>query len=150
MKQKTNASIFLALLMTFVLFACNNEQKADEPAAADTASTTASSMPAYDAAMDPVTVEGKYAKLHADSLGIKLYEVTLQPGDSVGMHTHPDNAIYVVEGGTGVLTLKDGSTQAVEFVKGMGILGGPTTHSGKNTGTTTIKLLVADIYRPRN
>lgn len=150
MKQKTNASIFLALLMSFVLFACNNEQKADEPVAADTASTTESSMPAYDAAMDPVKVEAAFLKMHADTLGIKLYEVTLQPGNSVGMHTHPDNIVYVLEGGTAVLTLKDGSVQAVEFIKGMGMVGGPATHSGKNTGTTTIKLLVADIYRPRS
>ena len=149
MKLKTNASIFLALLMAFTIIACNNAKK-DEPAKPDETKTETASMPAYDAAMDPVNVEARFAKIHADSLGIKLYEVTLQPGDSVGMHTHPDNIVYVLEGGTGVLTLKDGTSQTVEFIKGMGILGGPATHSGKNTGTTIIKLLVADIYRPRS
>ncbi len=150
MKQKNNASIFLVLLMAFAFIACNTEAKKDELIKVEGVKIENPSMPAYDAAMDPVTVEGKFAKIHADSLGIKLYEVTLQPGDSVGIHNHPDNIIYVLEGGTGVLTLKDGSTQAVEFIKGMGILGGPATHSGKNTGATTIKLLVADIYRPRD
>lgn len=149
MKQKTNASIFLVLFFSFVLLACNNEKKADEPVVTEPVATTTAT-PAYDAAMDPINVEAAFLKKHADSLGIKLYEVTLQPGDSVGMHNHPDNVVYVLEGGTVVLTLKDGSTQVVEFIKGMGIVGGPATHSGKNTGKTTIKLMVADIYRPRS
>lgn len=141
--------LFIIPALIFTI-ACNQEAKTDETAATEPAKTETTSMPAYDAAMDPVNVEAKYAKVHADSLGIKLYEVTLQPGDSVGLHTHPDNVVYVLEGGTGEIKLKDGSMQVVEFVKGMGILGGPATHSGKNTGTTTIKLLVADIYRPRS
>lgn len=141
--------LFIIPALIFTI-ACNQEAKTDETAATEPAKTETTSLPAYDPAMDPVTVEAKYAKVHADSLGIKLYEVTLQPGDSVGLHTHPDNVVYVLEGGTGEIKLKDGSMQVVEFVKGMGILGGPATHSGKNTGTTTIKLLVADIYRPRS
>jgi len=32
----------------------------------------------------------------------------------------------------------------------MGLVGGGLTHSGKNTGSTTVKLVFADIYRPRN
>ena len=150
MKQKTNTSIILAVLMAFAFIACNNEATKDEPVKVEGVKIETASMPAYDAAMDPVNVEAKFAKIHTDSLGIKLYEVTLQPGDSVGMHNHPDNVVYVLEGGTGELKLKDGTVQAVEFIKGMGMLGGPATHSGKNTGTTTIKLLVADIYRPRS
>ena len=150
MKQKTNASILFVLFIGFAFIACDNEAKKDEPKKVEGFKIEFPEMPAYDAAMDPLKVEAAFLKLHKDTLGIKLYEVTLNPGDSVGMHTHPDNIVYVLEGGTGVLTLKDGTIQAVEFIKGMGMLGGPATHSGKNTGTTTIKLVVADIYRPRS
>ena len=56
MKQKTNASIFLAFLMVFAFIACNNEAKKDEPAKTDTLITTTA--PARDPAMDPVKVAG--------------------------------------------------------------------------------------------
>jgi hypothetical protein len=58
--------------------------------------------------------------------------------------------VYVVDGGFVELKDKDGKARAVEFKTGMGVMAGPETHAGKNTGTTTIKLLVADIYRPRS
>ncbi|HLF45182.1 MAG TPA: hypothetical protein VI548_02080 [Chitinophagaceae bacterium] len=148
MKKKTNASIFLALLIPFFLIACNNEKKADEPEATEATTTTA--MPVYDPAMDPVNVEAPFLTLHKDTLGIKLYEVALQPGDSVGLHTHPDYVLYVLQGGTARLYSKDGTAQVAELPTGAAIVIPTETHSGINMGTTTIKLLVADIYRPRS
>lgn len=145
MKQKINASIFLALLMSFIFIACNDEAKKD------TAKTESAAMPAYDAAMDPVKVEANViSQIFADTLGIKFYELNIKPGDSVAMHTHPDHLVYVVDGGMTQLMSKGGTWQPVEFKTGMGVVTGPDTHMGKNTGTTTIKLLVADIYRPRS
>ena len=145
MKQKTNASIILALLMSFVFIACNNEKK-EEAAKTDTAV-----MPAYDPAMDPVKVEAAtITNMFADTLGVKFYEVVIKPGDSVAMHTHPDHLVYVVEGGMAQMMSKGGEWKPAEFKTGMGMVTGPDTHTGKNTGTTTIKLLVADIYRPRS
>lgn len=149
MKHKTNASIILALLM-FVFNACNNEKK-EESAKTDVVKTEDPSMPAYDVAMDPMTVEAAFVtQKFADTLGIKFYEVTIKPGDSVAMHTHPDHLIYVEEGALTVITSKGGTPQPVEFKTGMGIMTGPDTHMGKNVGTTNLRMLVADIYRPRN
>ena len=150
MKQKTNTSIFLALLMVFGFVACNDAKK-DEPVAVEGVKTEATAMPAYDAAMDPIKVEANIiSRILADTLGVKFYELSIKPGDTVGMHTHPDHLVYVVDGGMVELRNKDGKVQPVEFVTGSGVVIGPDTHAGKNTGTTTIKLLVADIYRPRS
>ena len=107
-------------------------------------------MPAYDPAMDPIKVEAAFAKVHADTLNVKMYEVTLNPGDSVGFHTHPDYTLYVLQGGTVRLTSKDGTALVNEMPTGMGVIFPTGTHSGKNIGTTTVKLLVTDIYRPRS
>ena len=149
MRLKTNASVFLALMMSFLFIACNNEKKDDEPIPAET-TTESSPVSAYDPAMDPVNVEAAFVTMMADTLGIKFYEVSFKPGDSVNFHTHPDNIIYVLEGGTAEITPKDGETQVVEFKTGMGLVGGPATHKGKIIGTKNLKLLVADVYRPRN
>ena len=150
MKQKPYASIILAMLMTFIFIACNNEAKNEEPAKADAAKAETPSMPAYDAAMDPVKVEANViSRIMADTLGVKFYELIIKPGDSVALHSHPDHLVYIVEGGFVELKSKDGKVNPVEFKTGMGVMTGPDIHAGKNTGTTTIKMIVADIYRPR-
>lgn len=146
MKRKTYAIFMIAMSVCIAFMAC--KAKTDESTTPGAAKTE--TMPAYDAAMDPVNVEAPFLKLHKDTLGIKLYEVTLNPGDSVGMHTHPDHVFYVVQGGKVKIYSKDGEAQESELPGGTALIFPAQTHSGKNTGTTTVKLLVADIYRPRN
>ena len=150
MKQKTNAGIILVLLMAFAFIACNPETKNEEPAKPDMVKTETPSMPAYDPAMDPVKVEAAFVKMLADTLNVKLYEITLNPGDSAALHTHPDYTLYVLQGGTLKIFPKDGEPQVNELQTGMGVIFPTGTHSGKNTGKTIIKLLVSDIYRPRS
>lgn len=150
MKSKIKVSFILAILIVFAFIACNQQSKTDETTNADTTKKETSSMPAYDPAMDPINVEAPFLKLHKDTLGIKLYEVTLNPGDSVGFHTHPDNVLYVVQGGKIAITPKDGETQVADLPTGTALVSPAQTHRGKNVGTTVVKLLVADVYRPRN
>lgn len=142
----------IALLTLFISSACNQAAKTDESAKADTvaARAEASTMPAYDPELDPVKVEAPFLTLHKDTLGIKLYEVTLKPGDSVGLHTHPDHVLYVAQGGTIKIYPKEGEPQTAELPTGAAMIFPAQSHSGINTGTTTVKLVVADIYRPKN
>ncbi|HJS53296.1 MAG TPA: cupin domain-containing protein, partial [Chitinophagaceae bacterium] len=146
----TNASIFFTFLISIVFISCKNETKKDEPPITDVAKTETVSMPAYDPAMDPVNVEAKFLKMHKDTLGIKLYEVTLNPGDSAGIHNHPDHILYVVQGGTLRIYSKDGKRQDSELPTGAAAVIPAESHYGLNVGNTTLKLVVADIYRPRS
>ena len=61
-----------------------------------------------------------FTKSKADSLGIRVLEVTAKPGKSVAMHSHPEAALYVIEGGAIEFTNKDGSKQVRELQKGNG------------------------------
>lgn len=151
MKQKTNTGILTAFLLSFLFIACNQETKKDEPVKVEGVKIETPSAPAYEAAMDPITVEAaNITNKFADTLGVKFYQVDLKPGDSVALHTHPDHLVYVLEGGLLKLMSKGGTWQDVEFKTGMGLVTGPDTHTGKNIGASTIKLLVADIYRQRS
>ena len=151
MKKTTKTSLLFAFLFAFAFIACKDEAKKDETAKTDAVKTETPAMPDYDAAMDPGKVEAHViSKIMGDTLGVKFYELIIKPGDSVGLHQHPDHLVYVVDGGTVELKNKEGKATPTEFVTGSGVVTGPDTHSGKNTGTTTIKLLVADIYRPRS
>lgn len=147
MKQK----LLLVIFASISTIACNNEAKKEEPANTDAAKTETPTMPAYDPALDPLKVEAAIiSKVLADTLNVKFYELIIKPGDSVGLHSHPDHLVYVIDGGFVELKNKEGKATPTEFKTGMGVVTGPDIHSGKNTGTTTIKMVVADIYRPRS
>ena len=151
---KTNI-YFLVLISTLFLFSCNQpatpSEKSNEDTAAIAATKDTPSMPTYDPAMDPLTVGAKMSKKLRDTLGLKMYEFTVKPGESWGLHTHPDHTVYMLQGGKMALYMREAGRQdTLTFPTGMALVSAPLTDSGKNIGNTTIKMLVTDIYRPRS
>jgi hypothetical protein len=144
---------FLAVAAVLSVIACKEAAKTSENNALDTASVPvnndASSMPAYDPSMDPLTVGAQFSKLLHDTLGIKLYEAFLKPGDSSELHTHPDHIVYVLEGGKLAVYFQGVERVEMDLKKGLGFVSGPLSDAAKNIGNTTIRMLIADIYRPR-
>lgn len=104
--------------------------------------------PTYDSTMDLFNMGESVQKI-ADTLGIKLFVLTMKPGDSLKMHSHPDHSVYVIEGGEVAITDQDGSQQKMKVERGMGFVRGPVSDAVKNTGTTTVKVLMSHIYRQR-
>jgi hypothetical protein len=138
--------IVLSLMTVLLLVAC---QKTSKDVVTIDASNDSSSL-AYDPAMEPLTVGAKFSKKLGDTLGVKMYEFTVKPGESWGLHAHPDHTVYVLEGGKMALFIKEvGKQDTLTLPTGMALISGPLSDSGRNVGNTTIKLLVADIYRPR-
>ncbi len=146
---------FLAWVSVLFLISCNQPTTTSEKSDKDTAqvATThdATSMPEYNPAMDAYNMGGDAIKKIKDTLGIKMYEVSGKPGESFSLHTHPDHIAYVLQGGTVALYIKEtGKVDTINFPTGLGLINGPLSDSGKNIGKTTVKILVADIYRPHN
>ncbi len=84
MQLKNHNFCFIVLMTACFLIACNDADDTTEINASDTttavtsyANSDKSSMPAYDAAMDPLTVEAAFTRKLGDTLNIKMYEVTL-------------------------------------------------------------------------
>src|SRR5688572_27323059 len=107
---KTNIRSFF-LISVLYLISCNEPATTSEKSDKDTAQVVATrdtpSMPAYDPALDPLTVAGANGKLLYDSLGIKIYETWAKPGEFTPLHSHPDHAIYVLEGGKAMFYSRD-------------------------------------------
>jgi quercetin dioxygenase-like cupin family protein len=74
-----------------------------------------------------------------------MLEVTFAPGDSIGMHAHPDHAVYAVTGGKLRVTTSDGKTQVADLKAGDPIWFPAVIHGAKNIGTTTLKLVVLEL-----
>lgn len=150
MKQISKPAI-MAFAISFVFVACNNESKNTEAetsdsTAATTATTTDNSSQGQD--LDAVKVAAGLYTVAKDTMGIRVLEVNYKPGDSSAMHSHPDNALYVIDGGKAEFTEKDGSKQVVDMKNGMTMIGGAETHSVKNVGKTTMKAILVEVNRP--
>lgn len=100
-------------------------------------------------AMNPLKVYPDNAKVYADSLNLQMYELILKPGDSIALHEHLDHTVYVLEGGSAMVWVN--GTDPVEYTMqtGTGWLGGPLVDAATNTGDTTIRLLITEVFRPR-
>jgi len=143
-------SAMMAIAISFFFIACNNEEKKTDEATNDSSSTTATKTDntSHNQEMDAAKVAPDHYILVKDTMGIRVLNILYKPGDSAAMHSHPDNALYVIEGGKGEFTGKDGSKQVVDFKAGMASIGGPETHSVKNVGSTTLKGVLVEVNRP--
>ncbi len=140
-------------LLGCFLFSCNqpttSTEKNDNDTTLSVKTADTANLPTYDPALEPLTVGAQFSKLLHDTLGIKMYEFTLKPGDSAALHAHPDHTVYVLQGGKALLSFNGSAPQKMELKAGMGFISPALNDYGKNIGNTTIKLIVTDIYRPR-
>ena len=105
--------------------------------------------PAYDSTTDVFNVGGPSIQKLADTLGIKMFIATWKPGDTAILHSHPDHTVYVIEGGELAVSFQGGPRQIMKLKIVTGFFAGPLSDAAKNTGKTTVKLLMTHIYRPR-
>jgi quercetin dioxygenase-like cupin family protein len=96
-------------------------------------------------AQDPLTVGPNIYKKILENDRVRMLEVTFAPGDSIGMHSHPDHAVYAITGGKLRVTTSDGQTQVADLKAGTPIWFPAVIHGAKNIGTTRLKLLVVEL-----
>lgn len=146
MKQKLLFMISAACLMSIT--ACNNNDKEASSAEGD---STALQQPAAEnntANMDATVVAPDHYKLLGDTAGLRIIEINYKPGESSQLHSHPEQAVYVIEGGTVEMTDANGKKDTMQFQPGMAGLFPGATHSARNIGTTNLKALLVEVNRP--
>ena len=141
--------IISVLLLLSCSESANKTEKNDKDTTAVVTNEDTSAMSAYDPAMDPLVVGAAFSEKLDDTLNMKMYVVTLKPGDSIALHTHPDHSFYVIQGGKLEATIQGVGKKEFNLKPGMGWIGGPATDFGKNIGNTTVKWVETDVYRPR-
>jgi len=142
----------LLVIFVFLIAGCNSQDQSNNANTVDSASNNQSGTTRYtpfDASRSVTKISPDLYTQLADTLNVRLLQGTYKPGDSSIMHAHPDFALYVLEGSTVELTGEDGNKQNVEFKKDMAVVLPAATHSAKNIGKTTLKLIVVEVNRPR-
>src|SRR5689334_9226109 len=101
MNPKSYSQLACALGIILFLTACNDNGSKAMSSTTDSTGITETrtdTVPGSDnaTAMDAVKVAPGLYKVLADSLGVRMLEATYKPGDSSAMHSHPENAMYVL------------------------------------------------------
>lgn len=151
MKHFLSYSLVIAMLVSFV--SCNDESQSygkNENDTTSTANANFSNRVEFDTSRSVTSISPNLYKKLSDTLGIRILEGTYKPGDSSMLHAHPDFALYVLEGSTVELTSTEGDKQDIEFRKDMAVVLPAATHSAKNVGKSTLRLIVVEVNRPRD
>jgi quercetin dioxygenase-like cupin family protein len=155
MQTFKSINALFVLVSFFFIHSCNEASRTAENKNTDTSTTTVGKSntigPLYDASIDHSIVGAAFTKIIHDSLGIKMSEVTLKPGDSLGFHSHPDHAFYLLDTSTVILYLpgRNKGDTISGGLPGTGGIMGPFNDAGKNIGKTNVRLLEIDVHRPR-
>lgn len=152
MRSQLCSKLQFLVVFVFLIAGCNSQEQTNDANTTDTTSNNQSGNTKYtpfDASRGVTKISPDLYKQLADTLNIKVLQGTYKPGDSSIMHSHPDFALYILEGGTVELTAKDGNKQNVEFKKDMAVVLPTATHSAKNIGKTTLRVIVVEVNRPR-
>lgn len=134
--------------MSIVFAACNGAETKSTTVTDSTVNKNAADTTSKNQNMDAVAVAPDQYKVAKDTMGIRVLELTYKPGDSSAMHSHPDNVLYVVQGGKSEFTMLDGSKQVYELPGGVAMILPGGVHSVKNIGTTTTKSILVEVNRP--
>jgi quercetin dioxygenase-like cupin family protein len=73
---------------------------------------------------------------------VRLLEVSMEPGSSTEMHSHPDNLVYILSDGKYAFTDASGEKAEFEVAPGAVFWMEATDHATDNVGDTTIRALM--------
>jgi quercetin dioxygenase-like cupin family protein len=100
-------------------------------------------------AQDPAKVAPNLYKVVLDNDKVRVMELNIAPNDIVPWHNHPYHFVYALADGKLEITDKGKAPQTAEIKAGEVMEMAATTHMAKNTGGTTIKLIVTEL-KPKN
>jgi beta-alanine degradation protein BauB len=76
---------------------------------------------------------------------IRMLKVIVKPGDTVPMHTNPENINYILKPGTLRLINPDGSAVDVELTEGQVIPAPVGSHAVENVGATEVQTICIEL-----
>ena len=96
-------------------------------------------------AQDPAKVNAKFITVKIDNPRVRVFEVTVKPGEKEAVHSHPASVFYVLEGGKVRNHASDGTASEAELRAGEVLYREPLTHWAENVGNTTVRLVLVEL-----
>jgi beta-alanine degradation protein BauB len=96
-------------------------------------------------AQDMAATAGDKARVVLDNDRVRVIELNMPPGSNTGVHSHGDNLVVFLSGGSAIQTMADGTTKTMERKPGEVLWSDPVTHDTKNTGKSATRTLVIEL-----
>ena len=94
----------------------------------------------------PASGQEVVCKVLLENAEVMVIETTYPIGTSVPMHEHRSpHVVYVVEGGTVQTTAPDGDVGVLELCSGQTLWRQAQSHSTRNVGSTTVKVVEVEV-----
>jgi beta-alanine degradation protein BauB len=91
--------------------------------------------------LDPLAVASQNYKLLMENERVRVYDITISPGEKLAMHANGASVIYVFNNGRLRHTYPDGKVRETEAVSGTVVWDQAETHETENVGDTEIHSL---------
>lgn len=102
-------------------------------------------LPAAPEGTDAVKACTDCARVLAENDRVRLYEVTLRPGQKTARHVHPANVVYAISDVRARFTLADGKAVERTLPAGTAVWAEPVEHEVENIGSTEARFLHLDL-----
>jgi beta-alanine degradation protein BauB len=86
-----------------------------------------------------------YKKVLLDNEKVRVLHVEFAPGDVAAWHSHPNHVVYALTDGQLEITDKGKTPQVMDIHAGDAMYLPAVTHMARNTGSTTMKLIVTEM-----
>jgi mannose-6-phosphate isomerase-like protein (cupin superfamily) len=98
-------------------------------------------------AQDPVKVAPGMNKVLLNNDRVRVLDVVVKPGEKMPLHSHPDNILYVITGGTARSTDAKGKSTDRTFKNGECVYREGETHEIENTGKKALHVLNIELKK---
>jgi quercetin dioxygenase-like cupin family protein len=98
---------------------------------------------------DDPTANPKLVRVAFENERVRVLDITVKPGETAVMHSHPAYVAYVVSGGTFKIRTPDGKVEEMTLTSGTTLYREPLSHSSENVGKTTVHLIDVELKGQR-
>ena len=94
---------------------------------------------------DPLKVDPTIYNKKLENNRVRVFMVVFKPGQSIAVHKHPDHVVYAVQGGKIQINEVGKKSVTMDIATGTTVFLPAQSHSAKNLGKNTLKLLVVEL-----
>jgi quercetin dioxygenase-like cupin family protein len=96
-------------------------------------------------AQDPVKVAPDKVKILFENDKVRVLDFTVKPGESTGMHSHPEHVMYLLTDARIKSTTPDGKSNETVVKTGEAKWVKAVTHNNENAGTTDLHAVIFEL-----
>jgi quercetin dioxygenase-like cupin family protein len=97
------------------------------------------------AGQDPIQVDATIYNKKLENNRVRVFVVVFKPGQAIRVHKHPDHVVHALQGGRIQISEVGKAPVTMDVKTGDTVFLPAQSHSAKNLGKNTLRLLVVEL-----